>query len=141
MLRPGGVLAFTVWATPAPGQGFGIVLSALDRYGAAEVQLPPAPPYFRFADPEEVRAVLSEAGFGNITTEIVPQAWHHQSPDQVFDAFNEGAVRATAMLQAQPEEVRAVIRDAVRAEVMQLCDGEDYVIPVPAALFAGTKPA
>src|SRR5262249_49186147 len=55
VLRPGGFFAFTVWATPKPGEAFGIMLGAIHEYGEPNAMLPPAPPYFRFADPEEAR--------------------------------------------------------------------------------------
>lgn len=99
VLKPGGRFAFTVWAAPKPSEGFGIVLSAIEKYGVPNAKLPPAPPYFRFADEQEVKAVLAPAGFSEISTHVVPQFWRHQAPSQIFDAFNEGAVRATAMLQ------------------------------------------
>lgn len=139
VLKLGGVFAFTVWATPKPMEGFGIVLSAIDAHGVPNPKLPPAPPYFRFADEEEVKAVFASAGFRDVSTDIIPQFWRHATPDQVFDAFNEGAVRATAMLQSQPEDVREVIRDVVREQVSQLKDGEGFLVPVPAALSVGSK--
>lgn len=139
VLKPGGVFAFTVWASPKPGEGFGIVLSAIEEYGVSNAKLPPAPPYFRFADEKEVKAVLAPAGFTEISTCIVPQVWRHQTPNQIFDAFNEGAVRATAMLQSQPEHIREVIREAVCREVGELKNGDEFLIPVPAALSVGLK--
>lgn len=139
VLKPDGVFAFTVWAAPKPGEGFGIVLSAIDKHGVPNPKLPAAPSYFRFADPDEVQAVLGRAGFLEVSTQTVPQMWQHQTPDQVFDAFNEGAVRATAMLRSQPTDVRDVIRSVVRAEIEQLADRDGCVIPVPAALSVGIK--
>ncbi|MFV2052251.1 class I SAM-dependent methyltransferase [Aliiroseovarius sp. YM-037] len=139
VLKPGGAFAFSVWAAPVAGEGFGIVLSAIESHGVPNARLPAAPPYFRFADPNEVKAVLEPAGFNDISTAITPQVWRHTRPDEVFDAFNEGAVRATAMLKCQPEKVREKIREVVRAEVCELAMGEDYLIPVPASLSVGLK--
>lgn len=101
--------------------------------------MPAAPPYFRFADAGEVETLLASAGFADVSTEIVPQHWRHATPDQVFDAFHEGAVRATAMLRSQPEEVRNQIKKAVRSDVEALREGQEYVVPVPAALSVGFK--
>lgn len=140
VLKPGGWFAFTVWASPNAGQGFGIVLNAIDKYGVPNTKLPPAPPYFRFADADEAHRAFSQAGFVETSTEIVPQYWRHNSPDLVFDAFNEGAVRATAMLRSQPAGVRETIRSAVRIEVLDLALDGQYVIPVPAALSFAKKP-
>lgn len=140
VLKPGGRFAFTVWAAPRPGEGFGIVLSAIETEGVPNPDLPPAPPYFRFAEATTVAEVLQSAGFVDVSTSLVEQQWRHSSPEQVFDAFNEGAVRATAMLQSQPNEVRKKIRVIVRREVEKLRIGDEFVIPVPAALSAGRKP-
>lgn len=140
VLKPGGWFAFTVWAAPKDRQGFGIVLSAIEEHGVPNAKLPPAPPYFRFADAEEARQAFTQSGFVEPNTKIVQQYWHHSSPDLVFDAFNEGAVRATAMLRSQPADVRETIRSVVRADVLNLAQDGQYVIPVPAALSAARKP-
>ncbi|PHP65889.1 ubiquinone biosynthesis methyltransferase UbiE [Zhengella mangrovi] len=139
VLRPGGAFAFTVWAPPSPGEGFGIVLSAIQEHGVPNPKLPAAPPYFRFADKREVEGLLGSAGFGGISIDIIPQVWQHTTPDQLFDAFNEGAVRATAMLRSQPESVREIIRSVVRQEVSKLKYGDKYLVPVPAVLSVGFK--
>lgn len=140
VLESGGRFAFTVWAAPQAGQAFGIVLSAIEKHGVPNPNLPPAPPYFRFADANEVRSAFEQTGFVDAETRIVPQFWRHRSTDEVFDAFNEGAVRATAMLRSQPPDVRDIICKEVRAEVAKLRQGDRYVIPVPAALSFARKP-
>lgn len=140
VLKGGGHFAFTVWASPKKGEGFGMVLSAIEEFGMPNPKLPPAPSYFRFADCDEAHLILDQAGFIEASTQIVPQYWRHDSPDQVFDAFNEGAVRATAMLQSQPPDVRETIRSIVRGDVSKLQQGDSYVVPVPAALSSARKP-
>lgn len=139
VLKPGGAFAFSVWAAPVAGEGFGIVLSAIEQHGVENAKLPPAPPYFRFADPNEVKAILESTGFKDVSTVIVPQTWRHTTPDELFDAFSEGAVRATAMLKSQPEEARATIREIVSAKVHTLAQGDDFLIPVPASVSVGFK--
>ncbi|MDP5218744.1 class I SAM-dependent methyltransferase [Ruegeria sp. 2205SS24-7] len=139
VLRPGGAFAFSVWAAPAEGEGFGIVLAAIEKHGVSDIKLPAAPPYFRFADPAEVKAILEPTGFTRVSTVGAAQTWRHSSPDQVFDAFNKGAVRATAMLNSQPESARERIKEVVRAEVCELAQGDEYQIPVPASLSVGFK--
>jgi len=139
VLRHGGYFAFTVWATPKPGEGFGIVLGAIQEHGEPNALLPPAPPYFRFADSMEARRVFEETGFVEPYTTLVPQFWHHDTPNQVFDAFNEGAVRATAMLQSQPARTRDKIRTVVKTHVERFRKGDHYVVPVPAALSWARK--
>jgi hypothetical protein len=116
------------------------VLGAIQEHGEANAKLPPAPPYFRFADPNEVRRVFEQIGFVEPCTQLVPQFWRHDTPDQVFDAFNEGAVRATAMLRSQSPRTRDKICMVVRAHVERLRQNDKYVVPVPAALSWARKP-
>ncbi len=139
VLKPGGAFAFSVWAAPAAGEGFGIVLSAIKKHGIGDAILPPAPPYFRFAEPEEVKSLLEPAGFKDICTVVVRQVWRHLTPDQVFDAFKEGAVRATAMLKSQLQTAHAKIREVVRAKVSKVVKGDVFLTPVPASLSVGFK--
>ena len=140
VLRSGGRMAFTVWAAPKQGEGFGIVLGAIADHGVPDRSLPPAPPYFRFADATETRRVFASTGFIASATRIVPQFWHHSSADEVFAAFSEGAVRATAMLRSQPADRQQTIQSLVGRKVEQLRRHGEYVIPVPAALSWAQKP-
>lgn len=140
VLAPGGRCAFTSWAAPQPGQAFGIVLGAVERLGTLDPDLPSAPPYFRFADPSAVAEAMARAGFIEVDTALVPQFWRHDTPDEVFEAFHQGAVRATAVLRAQSPKALERIRGAVRTEVSKLKSGSQYLVPVPAALSSGRKP-
>jgi hypothetical protein len=50
VLRPGGRIAFTVWATPDKAVGFAMVLKAIEANGRLDVPLPQGPRFFRFSD-------------------------------------------------------------------------------------------
>ena len=138
VLKPGGFFAATVWAKLEENPAFRIVFGAIECLGS-KVELPPAPPYFRFSDVVEAKRVLASAKFIEPQTKLVPQYWRHSSPDALFDAFHEGAVRAAAMLRAQSEEVRHKIKIAVRDQVLPLAQGEIYVIPAPVVMMQARK--
>lgn len=140
VLKPGGRFAFTVWADPKDNPAFRIVMGALSSLGDSAVKLPPAPPYFRFADAGLSADFFKSHGFADPATTLVEQYWTHETPDDLYVAFSEGAVRATAMIRAQPEAIREKIKAEVREAVSNLQAGGYYVIPVPAALSVATKP-
>lgn len=52
---------------------------------------------FRFSDKGESQALLSRAGFEDLHFEIVPLVWRLASAEQMFQAFDQGAVRATVI--------------------------------------------
>ena len=63
VLRPGGRIAFTVWALPEKAIGFGMMLKAIQKHGRTDVPLPPGPPIFRFSEPQESERALNKRGF------------------------------------------------------------------------------
>jgi SAM-dependent methyltransferase len=135
VLRPGGRIAFTVWDTSDKAIGFGIVLSAIQKYGDLNVPIPPGPPFFRFSDPQEGTRVLASAGFVNISVIQVPQVWRLTSPDALFDVMYYGSVRNAALLRAQKPDVLEAIRTEMREAVIQ--HGNE--LPMPAVLTSGEK--
>ena len=126
VLRSGGRMAFTVWAAPKQGEGFGIVLEIITQH---EVPRPRAclqpPPYFRFTDAAEPTGVRERRVY-SIGHEHRAAVLAASTPDEVFAAFSEGAVRATAMLRAQPPDRQQAMRHMVRREVEQLGANGEY---------------
>lgn len=75
MLRPSGRFGFTVWAAPAQSKGFEIIYGAVQRHGSFDVDLPPGPNFFLYADAEKSTESLTAAGFEAVTHTTVPQIW------------------------------------------------------------------
>jgi SAM-dependent methyltransferase len=140
VLVPGGRYGFTVWARPEEAVGFGIVLRAMETHGTLEVGLPDGPPFFRFSDADESRAVLDHAGFVKVDVRKLPLVWHLPSPEALFEAALRGGVRTSAALQAQTPAALAAIRRAVVDELQRYADGQGVAIPMPVVLASGAKP-
>jgi SAM-dependent methyltransferase len=140
VLRPGGIVAFAVWAPPEEAVGFGMVLNAIQTHGNTAVALPPGPPFFRFSDPGECHRTFRSAGFADAEVQRVPQLWRMQDPDGLFQAMITGTVRTWGLLRAQAPESLAAIRESLRAAV-EKCRREDSCeIPMPAVLASAVKP-
>jgi ubiquinone/menaquinone biosynthesis C-methylase UbiE len=139
VLRRGGRYALTVWAAPEQALGFGMVLRAIQEHGNPNVTLPEGPPFFRFSDPEEFRAVLVRTGFSEVETKTLQRSWRLPSPDAVFDALSRGGVRTAAVLRAQNPAAREAIRAAVRLGVEAYAHDGAFIVPMPAVLASGTR--
>jgi ubiquinone/menaquinone biosynthesis C-methylase UbiE len=140
VLRPGGRVAFTVWAPPEESVAFGIVLRAIDAHGNRNVSLPPGPPFFRFSDPSESRRVLAETGFQPIQVVRVPQVWRLRSADDLSEAMESATVRTRGLLAAQSKESRLAIRESVRSEAKAYEKNGGLELPMPAMLASAVKP-
>lgn len=140
VLKRGGRIAFSVWATPEKALGFGIVLDAIQAHGNPNAPLPPGPPFFRFSDAEECRRSFSAAGFAEPRVAEVPQTWRLASPEALFDAFWRSTARTGALLRAQSADAQAKIRQAVAAAAGAYRHGGGEIeLPMPAVLASATK--
>ena len=140
VLRPGGRVAFTVWAPPGRAIGFGMVLKAIETHGRMDVALPPGPPIFRFSDARESERVLLNAGFVEPRIEEVSQTLRIRTPETPLDLLMRGAVRVAAIMAAQSSEARASIQKAVSDATAAYTKDGDVQIPMPCVLVSARKP-
>ena len=140
VLRPGGRIAFTVWALPEKTVGFAMLLKAIEKHGRMDVPLPPGPPIFRFSEPHESERTLTDTGFVDARFEEVKQTLRVRAPETPFDVLMRGSVRVAAILQAQSPQALDAIQKAVSdAAEAYLTDGEIRV-PMPCVLVSARRP-
>lgn len=139
VLRPGGRVAFTVWATPEVSVGLGMVLRAIQIHGTPDVPLPSGPPFFRFSDPQECRRALEAVGLTDVQSSTLPLVWQFPDPDALFAAMQHGTVRMAALLRAQTPKALDAICEAVRVEAATYATGSGVAVPMGAVLTAAHK--
>jgi SAM-dependent methyltransferase len=140
VLKPGGKIGFTNWATPDRAVGFGIVLNAIESHGRMNVQVPSGPPFFRFSEWAECERVLAGAGFRDTQIREVPQTLRASSPDALFDTLMRGGVRVSAILNAQTQEELALIQQTIHEETSRYVSEGEVRIPMPCVLAWAAKP-
>jgi SAM-dependent methyltransferase len=139
VLKPGGRYAYTTWLPPAKGGDlFVIAGNAIKEFGTTKVDLPPAPPVFRFADPAEAESTLSAAGFRDIAFGEHEAVWRGETGQDVIDLIYEGIVRTPMMIEAQTPDAR----EAIKARIVEASEAmrRDGVIAMrwPYALVTAT---
>lgn len=139
VLRVDGRVAFSAWAPPEECVGFGIVYDAVKAHGTMEVALPAGPSFFLFGDRARCETSLSAAGFHSVTVTRVSQVWRLSSADRLYDAVEQGTVRAAALLRAQTPEARSRIREAVRLRACAYAAETEVRVPMPAIVASGVK--
>ena len=139
MLAPGGRFAFTAWLEEGNAVA-GIVAAAVVAH-AVPVDLPEGPPFFRFADPEECRRVLDEAGLDSKTfrTETISHAWEVPTAELLFEAELHAGVRTAAVLKAQSPERLEAIGQAMTDGVRRHADEDGFVLPIVARVASAAR--
>lgn len=141
VLRPGGRLGYTVWATPEHTKAYGAILGAVTEHGTFEVGLPPGPNMFFHADAQAALASLTDAGFEDLSVTTVPQVWVLDSAGGAMEAIESGTARTSALLAAQTPAALIRIRSAVADAMETYRVGPSTIeVPMPAVLVRGTAP-
>ncbi len=138
VLRPGGKYAFTMWCVPGKSKFHQLVLESIRSHGKLDVPLPPAPPPFRFSDPEICTKALLEAGFINPQVSEVSLAFRPSVAQEVLD-LTYSAVRLEMILSLQTEPRREQIHRAILQGAETFRVGGRIEIPMPAVLASGEK--
>lgn len=117
-LKPGGRLAFICWA-PVPGnEWITIPMSAALQHLAPPEPMPPnAPGPFGLSDPEYIKGVLTQAGYGKIDVASAAPTMrfgHGMPADRIGDFFLEMGPVSRLLTDASAEQT-----DAVRASVSE----------------------
>lgn len=140
VIKNGGKYCFTVWCSPEQGgEFFNVVFSAVQTHGTLDVPLPPAPPMFRFADPEECASILTEAGFSDVRFSELPLTWNADTSQEALDMIYKSVVRAPMILQAQEESAREKIEQAIIDGVERYRESGQIKMAFPALMVVATK--
>jgi ubiquinone/menaquinone biosynthesis C-methylase UbiE len=128
VLRPGGRLAFAVWAPPDTNPWASVVGRTIVAHGLVPPPEPDAPGMFRLADPERIEAVVRAAGFDTVGIEDVPVVFPYDSFEDYWTTTLELGAGIANALAPLPDEEREQIRAAVEraAEPYRTADGYQF---------------
>jgi SAM-dependent methyltransferase len=139
VVKPGGRIAVSVWARPAPGNGFALLFGAIRTHGRLEVPLPHGPDFFQFSDETSMTAALSDIGFADARAVKIDQSWHLEQASGFIDGILRGSVRARALLNGQESNAFQAIAGAVEQGLEAFAHERGYLIPMPAIVGSGRK--
>lgn len=119
VLREGGRLSFSVWGAADRNPWAAVPARALMEHTGAPAPDPHAPGIFAMADPDRVRLLLHDAGFGEPTLEEIEVSWRFADFDGYWRYVMELAGGIAVVLQTLPD----TDREAIRAMVERAVDG------------------
>jgi SAM-dependent methyltransferase len=129
VLRTGGRLAFSVWATPERNPWASLVGRVLVTQGHIPPPDPEAPGIFAMADPGRIRGLLVGAGFAEPEIEEISFRWTFADRDDYWRFLTEAAGAISPVLQALPPAVQAQVREQAHEAAESFRSGEGYDFP------------
>ncbi len=131
VLRPGGRYVASVWSTMAANPWNGIVVQAAVDVGiipeGGEQTQPGA--MNSLSDPDRLRELLGDAGFGEVVVEHVDHPQHFTSFDEYWKLPTEIAGGFAQMLSKQPAEVVTQLEARMRELAEPYGSGDGYSVP------------
>jgi SAM-dependent methyltransferase len=137
VLRSGGRMAFTVWATPEENIAWSLVFDAIARHGDRSAAQ--APPSGALNQIDHCVRTLAAAGFVDGTAEIVRAEWFLPNAHALLGALSAGTVRMAALINAQQPSALAAIGRDIDDRAERFRRGKNLAIPIAAVLAHGRK--
>ena len=138
VLRSGGRLAFTAWASPSDNIAWKLVFDAIRRCGDPTAARAPAPGG-GFASSLDCQSALEQAGFGGSHARPVDGVWWHDNGSALLDALRSGTARMAALIDAQAPSTIPEIIAAIDQDAAQYRRGDQLGLPIRAWLASGVK--
>jgi len=139
VLRPGGRVAFAIWAS-APENPWGSTIGkALLDLGLMEPPEPDTPGPFRLGDADRVRLLFDDSGLEHPMVDDVPITQRYASFDEFWDVTRDLAMSLRNALAALPEERATELREQVEERLARYAGEDGLAIPGLARVFTSRK--
>ena len=139
VLKPGGRLATSVWASPPQNPWIGTMMGAIASQMALPAPAPLAPGMFRCAQPGLLATMLQNAGFQNIEEQTVSGILTFANADEYWENMMEVAAPVVAILSQADEATKSAIKTVLYATLEhKVVDGK-IQLPFASLILSGEK--
>jgi len=129
VLRPGGRLAFSVWASRERNPALSLVGRVLELQGHIPPPEPEAPGAFAMADPGRTRELVVRAGFAEPEIEEVSFRFSFVDQEAFWRYLTETSASASPVLRSLPTTAQEAVREQVHEAARPFHSGEGYAFP------------
>jgi SAM-dependent methyltransferase len=129
VLRPGGRLAFSVWAARERNPALSLAGTVLVELGHIPPPDPEAPSAFVMADPERIRELVVGAGFAEPEIEEVSFRLPFAEQDAFWRYLTETSASVSPVLRSVSPEEQDKVRRRVHEAARPFQSGEGYDFP------------
>ncbi|CAN5775066.1 class I SAM-dependent methyltransferase [soil metagenome] len=139
VLKPGGKMATAVWNVPDKNFWVTAIMGVINKN--MEIPKPPegAPGMFRCCQPGQMKTLLGNAGFKNITEQEVPTKLDVGYVETYWQMMNEVAAPIVAALSKADEAMQQKIKKEVLENVLQKYKDGEVAIDASALVFSAEK--
>jgi ubiquinone/menaquinone biosynthesis C-methylase UbiE len=137
VVRPGGVVAFSVWGADATA--LTVVPESLRTLGLSS-STHAAPGFFRFGEPGAFEQAMRTAGLTPLPSERVEWAGHVRDPPAFWRMFRTGSARTRASILALSEADQHRLQGEVERRLEPFRAGDSLAVPTTIVVGPGRRP-
>jgi ubiquinone/menaquinone biosynthesis C-methylase UbiE len=126
VLRPGGRFAFAVWAARPRNRWMTVPADVMIERGHLQEQSHAEVRLSELRNPDSIRRLLAEAGFGNATVEELPVAYRFANEDELWFFVSELRGPVALALAELDDGERAAVRREIEGRADR--DGDGYAL-------------
>jgi SAM-dependent methyltransferase len=140
VVTPGGGIALSAWDLPDRNRFLGILVDALRACGVTRPRAALAAPNpYRFADDDELRALLRGAGLEDVEVRPLSLIQRVSDTHELWEGMLGGSVRTAGLLMRQPPATRRKIYAAVERLAKEYRVDGGLAIPARAKIARGRR--
>ena len=129
VLRSGGRLAFSVWASRERNPALSLVGRVLESQGHIPPPESGAPGAFAMADPRRIRDLVVGAGFAEPEVEEVSFSLSFADQEAYWRYLTQTSASASPVLRSLPTAAQEAVREQVHEAALPFHAGEGYDFP------------
>jgi ubiquinone/menaquinone biosynthesis C-methylase UbiE len=138
VLVPGGRLVLSIWRSIEQSPGFVVLAEALTRHISSEAGTLMTSGPFGLSDPQELRSLISGAGFNHITIEPSVKVLRFPSPEEFVLRYAAGSALGGPLAVASNEGRDALLAE-VEAGLRPYINNQGLAFPIESNVAVGRK--
>ncbi len=139
VLKPGGRLATAVWSGPEHNPWVTTIMGAI----AKNIPMPPppagAPGMFRCAAPGMLADLMRQAGFQQVTEDVIRGQMQYGTPAEYWQMMTEVAAPVVAAMSNADDDTKAAIKAQTLAGIARQCPDGTATLGTGALVLFGRK--
>ncbi len=140
VLRPGGRMAVSVWASAPENPWLGLVFAAVTEVTGFPVPPPGVPGPFSLGDPVQVDGLLRSGGFADVVVEPLAVPMRARDFEEWWRRTSAMAGPLASVLAGLPDDTIDAVTRTLRTSVAPHIDAGGLDLPGLALLATGAKP-
>ena len=139
VLKPGGIMATSVWATPDKNVWVTTIMAAISKHLEMPAPLPGAPGMFRCCGESQIKNIMERSGFKNVQEQYIAGKTIYKNFDEMWQMMNEVAAPVVGALSKADDATKEKIKNEAAALSKKYETEKGLALDYSSIIISGSK--